>query len=112
MANPDGGIFAGEEVGAGVCLLREGMEVFVVSGSRKFSQLRFCPSCGCEAIERDDYRVENNHARQHGYPEFICRMCGLGFRVVPSLRWEMAVKMFADHRRMRPKADQLDGKGV
>lgn len=80
--------------------------------SGKFSELRFCPSCGCETLDRDTYRTESNHPRKDGYPEFICRICGLGFRVVPSLRWEQAVRMFAEHRRMRPKADFLDGKGV
>jgi len=81
----------------------------VTMSKRRFTEARFCPLCGCETLDRDDYRREHGKkspAGRSGFefqsPEFLCRICGFGFRLSPSLRHEHATSLFRAHREMRP----------
>lgn len=77
-------------------------------GGGHFSEIKFCPKCGCENIQRDLYRIEikvGEIRQKDFYPEFVCNICGLGFLFKPSLRWEHAKQLFAAERRLRPPKD-------
>lgn len=69
-----------------------------MAGSGMLKNCRFCPKCGVESLDRDEYRSGRTKT---GYPEFVCRTCGFAFRIHPSKRVEMADALFKDHRRMR-----------
>jgi hypothetical protein len=74
-------------------------------GAGQFSDIKFCPKCGVDNIQRDFYRIDTRvgEIRQKDfYPEFICNVCGFGFMVRPSLRWEHAKGLFAQERKQRP----------
>lgn len=62
-----------------------------------YKDVRFCPKCGVESLDRDRYMEDKNvpHA------EYVCRTCGLGFRIGPSKRVGTAENLFREHRRMR-----------
>ena len=60
-----------------------------------YSGLRFCPKCGVESLEFDRYRPTCDK------PEYICKTCGLGFRILESARVQMANQLFKQHRTMR-----------
>lgn len=62
-----------------------------------YSRLRFCPKCGVESIEFDRYKEHKNHP----HAEYICRTCGLGFRIGRSYRVEAADLLFKRHRQLR-----------
>lgn len=77
-------------------------------GGGDFSTVRFCPRCGVDNIQRDRYRVDTKVGEIKGkdlYPEFICLVCGFGFLVRPSLRWEHSIRLFARERKLRPPND-------
>lgn len=76
---------------------------------RAFNNAVFCPFCGTETLDRDDYRREHGKCSANGRssyeyesPEYICRLCGIGFKLSASLRHEHARTLFAEHRKMRP----------
>jgi transposase-like protein len=69
-----------------------------MAGSGMLKHCKFCPKCGVESLDRDDYRIG---PKSSGYPEFMCRTCGFAFRVHPSKRVEAAEALFASHRKMR-----------
>lgn len=62
-----------------------------------YSNLRFCPKCGVEAIEFDRYREHKSCS----HAEYICKSCGLGFRISRSSRVETADALFKQHRKVR-----------
>jgi hypothetical protein len=71
-------------------------------GSRRFAECTFCPNCGVDNIERDNYRKDNEPKKNFsGKPEFICLACGFGFLLSPSLRHEHANRMFKEMRSGR-----------
>jgi len=80
------------------------------SKTSKFARLAYCPACGVASLSLDTYRKSLH--KEKGYTEYVCTTCGFGFHIGPSLRWEHAITLFAEHRRMRPVADEIDGKGV
>lgn len=66
----------------------------------KFSDAKFCPFCGVEALERDRYGETMVIPRYK--LEFSCRACGKGVQLIPSLRYQFASQMATEHRQMRP----------
>lgn len=62
-----------------------------------YRECRFCPKCGVESLERDRYE----EAKNCPHAEYICRTCGLGFRIGPSKRVAAADDLFREHRKMR-----------
>jgi hypothetical protein len=64
------------------------------------ASIAFCPSCGCRALREDDYGRSGKRGRKgpSGKRSWICDSCGLGFRVLPSQRHEMAMSLIRDHR--------------
>lgn len=79
---------------------------------RAFSDLRYCPFCGLERLERDNWRQEHPRAGRGGRPkardvnrslppDWICTSCGMGFKVGPSPRWEAAMTLFQEQRKLR-----------
>ena len=78
-------------------------------GDRRFSQIKFCPNCGVDNIQRDRYRVEIRAGEIRAkdfYPEFVCNVCGFGFSVRPSFRWEHANRLFSEERKLRPPSNR------
>lgn len=64
-----------------------------------FKNLRFCPSCGAESLERDDYRFEQQGREIHrDHNEWVCRVCNLGMQITPSFRQQLASKIIKTHR--------------
>jgi rubredoxin len=63
----------------------------------QYRKLRFCPRCGVEGLERDNYNVSENFP----HAEYLCRICGFGFRIGTSKRVALAETMFAETRRQR-----------
>jgi hypothetical protein len=62
-----------------------------------YREVRFCPLCGVESLDKDRYLEEKNcpHA------EYVCRTCGLGFRIGPSRRVATADDLLREHRKRR-----------
>lgn len=75
-------------------------------GGGYFAEIKFCPKCGCGNLQKDKYRIENNVNTT--YPEFTCTLCGFGFLIKPSLRWEHALGLFKRDRRLRPSDDKRE----
>lgn len=79
-----------------------------VMRQRKFASAKFCPFCGTETLIRDEYRSEGEtdskaaHYGRSAYPEWICSICNVGFKLSPSRRHEHALALFKEHRKMRP----------
>ena len=69
------------------------------------AQARFCPWCGVESLERDQYkRDRHSHGVGNGgcHPEFTCRTCGSGFELRNSNRADQAVALLRAESRLRP----------
>jgi len=86
---------------------------------RLFTSARFCPWCGTETLERDEYQREHGRvsrdgrpAYEFGIPEYVCRICGAGFKLGPSMRHAHAVALFAEHRKMRPPVENELGEKI
>lgn len=75
------------------------------NGSGNFASVRFCPKCGVESLQRDDYRREGHRVNKSAAIEFICLTCGLGFYIAPSKRHQDAQHLFREHREMRVGRD-------
>ena len=69
-----------------------------------YSGLRFCPQCGVEALVFDRYR----EAKNCPFPEYICTICGFGFRIGPSKRVEFANALHREHRKQRANVKFLE----
>lgn len=72
-----------------------------------WAKLRFCPRCGVEAIERDFY-AQGGSVREAGHREtisdgceYVCRICGFGFRIMKSKRVQIADQLHREHRQLR-----------
>ena len=63
-------------------------------------EVKFCPKCGVDAIERDRYGEERE--KPIFRCEWICSACGFGFLVDRSLRALIASQMATEMRKMRP----------
>jgi hypothetical protein len=76
-------------------------------GSGIFASITFCPKCGVESLQRDDYRRQGDksHKNVNHAVEYICLTCGLGFYVAPSKRHQDAQHLFREHRQMRVGKD-------
>ena len=64
------------------------------------NEIRFCPKCGVESVERDRYGEERTPPKFAC--EWICLACGLGFRVERSTRAAVAMQMSKEMRKSRP----------
>lgn len=62
-----------------------------------YSRCRFCPLCGNETLQKDDYK----QGRTKSSAEYICRTCGFGFRIGASARVYMIDEMHRDIRKQR-----------
>lgn len=62
-----------------------------------YKDCRFCPKCGVETLERDRYM----EAKNCPHAEYLCRLCGFGFRIGQSARVTLALKLFREHRQIR-----------
>lgn len=74
-----------------------------------FSNIRFCPKCGVDSIERDVYRNEHvgemnsdGMTRADGRPEYLCKLCGFAFAIGESLRGRHAALYHKELRQLRP----------
>lgn len=67
---------------------------------RPYANLRFCPWCSTETLERDRYRWDNEQ-KDSGGTEWICTNCGRGFFVTPSLRVQHGNRYAKDLRARR-----------
>jgi ribosomal protein L37E len=72
--------------------------------------IKFCPHCGVEALERDWYKQappapggggEKGVKQVANGMEFICRLCGFGFRIGKSARWHTVEDLHKQERRLR-----------
>ena len=64
------------------------------------NEIRFCPRCGVQSIERDRYGEQRDPPKFHC--EWLCLACGLGFRVDRSTRANVAMGMAKSMRKSRP----------
>ena len=62
--------------------------------NNEFGKGRFCPWCSTETLMRDIYQVTP-------HPEYFCTLCGMGFRIEPSSRYQQACKYFKLERKKR-----------
>lgn len=62
-----------------------------------YRNCRFCPKCGVESLDKDRYM----EAKNCPYAEYICGVCGFGFRLVPSRRVAVAEEYFREDRKVR-----------
>ncbi len=69
----------------------------------KLSKAKFCPFCGVDNIERDYIQSFNDH-----FVEFICLVCGQGWRILESRRVQTAQRLFKAHREMRVPTKESD----
>lgn len=72
--------------------------------------VRFCPKCGVDSLERDYHRQalpklggggEKGTSQTDG-TEWICLTCGLGFKIKKSTRWHLAEELFRSERKRSP----------
>ena len=72
--------------------------------------IRFCPYCGVQSLERDWYKQAPPAPGGGGGKgvkqvasgmEFICRTCGFGFRIGKSARWQLVEELHRRERRQR-----------
>jgi len=72
--------------------------------------IRFCPHCGVESLDRDFYRQAEPQPGGGGAKgvkqirsgtEYICRTCGFGFRIGKSARWHTVEELHQRERRLR-----------
>lgn len=77
---------------------------------RFHDNVRFCPHCGCEMLERDFYRQappqENGGGpvgmkQINGGTEWICKLCGFGFKIGKSSRYELAEQTIRKESTLR-----------
>jgi hypothetical protein len=77
---------------------------------RFHENVRFCPHCGVDAIERDFYRQASPQPGGGGEKgvrqipdgtEWICRICGFGFRITKSARHGTAENLLSRDRSLR-----------
>ncbi len=59
---------------------------------------RFCPWCGTDNIERDYYKTKDMRA---SVVEFVCLVCGVGWRLSESRRRQHANYLQAQERAQR-----------
>lgn len=57
----------------------------------------FCPKCGGRTLDRDEYRKQPKDGC-----DFVCRICGFGFRISKSARWNAAEELFRLSRQHAP----------
>lgn len=65
----------------------------------KLHKARFCPWCGLDRIERDNYANPD-----HSKVEFVCLSCGACFRLMEGSRRLAAARIFAQERKFRQNA--------
>lgn len=77
---------------------------------RFHENVRFCPKCGVEALERDYHRQsepqpggggEKGRAQTDGGTEWVCKLCGFGFKIGKSTRYHLAEELIKRDRALR-----------
>jgi hypothetical protein len=72
--------------------------------------VRFCPHCGCENLERDFFRQappqENGGGPKgvkqiSGGTEWTCKLCGFGFKIGKSSRYTLAETLIRRESSLR-----------
>jgi hypothetical protein len=72
--------------------------------------VRFCPKCGVESLDRDFSHQAAPRLGGGGEPgrkqvkagtEWCCRTCGFGFCIKKSIRWETSEELHARERKLR-----------
>lgn len=76
--------------------------------------IRFCPKCGVETLERDYLRQsppkpgappeeqgEKGRKAVGDGSEWLCRVCGFGFRITKSARHCMVLDLISAERKLR-----------
>lgn len=69
-------------------------------------EVRFCPKCGVESVERDRYGEDRTPPRYKC--EWLCSACGFGFLVDRSMRSMVASQLATEMRKMRPPSIKKD----
>jgi rubredoxin len=77
---------------------------------RFFENVRFCPKCGVDALDRDYYHQaeprpggggETGRKQIGSGTEWVCRICGFSFRIDKSVRWQQADELQRRDRQQR-----------
>ena len=72
--------------------------------------VRFCPKCGIEALERDWHKQaeprkdgggETGVRQVTNGTEWICKLCGFGFKIGKSTRYHLAEDLMKRDRSLR-----------
>lgn len=66
-------------------------------------RVRFCPSCGGPHLE-DHGRTLDPFGKPIQGKELWCVLCGFSFNVRASVEWNLALRMFKEHRKFRAGA--------
>src|ERR1051326_5917661 len=64
------------------------------------ARIRFCPSCEVRAIQRHERDTLESGKPIEG-KEFWCSACGFSFNIRTSVEWNIALRLFKEHRAMR-----------
>lgn len=64
------------------------------------NEIRFCPRCGVESVQRDRYGEERTPPKF--YCEWLCLSCGFGFKIDRSTRVAVAMQTAKEARKSRP----------
>lgn len=77
---------------------------------RFFENVRFCPRCGVDALDRDFYHQaaprpsgggEKGKNQIGSGTEWVCGICGFSFRIDKSVRWHQADELQRRDRQLR-----------
>jgi hypothetical protein len=71
--------------------------------SSKLRNVKFCPWCGCETLDRDQFCDEGEF--QHKAPAFWCRSCLRGFSIDHSARVYYALNLLKFEKQQTRKAN-------
>ena len=74
-------------------------------------RIRFCPSCGVDGLARHE-RIHDPVGKPIQGSEFWCVVCGFSFNVRTSVEWNIALKLFRDHRKLRGGMVRYEAKYV
>jgi hypothetical protein len=64
------------------------------------NRIRFCPCCGTGNLARSDRTVDPQGKMIQG-KELWCGLCGFSFNLRPSVEWNIAIRLFKEHRSLR-----------
>jgi hypothetical protein len=74
-------------------------------------RIRFCPSCSLNTLQRHE-RTHDAIGKPIQGSEFWCSLCGFSFNVRTSTEWNIALRIFKEHRSLRGGMHRYEEKYV